>query len=360
VSLALQEDHAEAAPVANGDSAVASDLGESGAHAATTDEAAEGWALLDGLRRRMDEQVAQTRTIAAQVGTLAESLAALVHAERRRTRWLNINSFVAYVLFTLLCAGGFYWLYQTRARELVNEADRAGRERDAAARRADDATARTTARDAIDAKLLETYRLLESGRRADAQKRIAELAAAPLSAFDRAVLDDRARAADAALVDNAIKSAQAAFKAGRAAEAVAPLEAALAIAGGGSRAGELHYLLGVAKAKLGELEPAARELRAALAADVGEEDTRFRLAEVLERANQNSAARVEYEKFANAHPQSPYAMYAARRAAMLARLPAPGQPAPRPAPAPAPGPTPTPAPAPTPTPAPAPPDKPAE
>jgi len=67
---------------------------------------AEGWALLEGLRRRLDDQVAQGRKTAAQVGQLAESLAGLVEQQRRRSLWLNVNSFVAYLMFTILCGAG--------------------------------------------------------------------------------------------------------------------------------------------------------------------------------------------------------------------------------------------------------------
>src|ERR1700760_130227 len=78
---------------------------------------ADGWALLDGMRRRLDEQGAQTRKTAAQVQQLADSIGALVAAQRRRSRWLNLNSFVAYVIFTVLLGGAFYFLYQSRARD---------------------------------------------------------------------------------------------------------------------------------------------------------------------------------------------------------------------------------------------------
>src|SRR5215469_9767216 len=122
---------------------------------------AEGWALLDGLRRRLDDQGAQTRKTAAQVGQLAESIGALVAAQRRRTRWLNLNSFIAYLIFTLLCGGAFYLLYSSRAGELVAARDRAAGERDQAVRRADDLAATVKARDAADAKALEAWQLLD-------------------------------------------------------------------------------------------------------------------------------------------------------------------------------------------------------
>src|SRR5689334_16590858 len=91
----------------------------------------EGWALLEGLRRRLDEQANQHRKTQTQVTQLADSIAALVSVQQRRSRWLNINSFVAYLIFTMLCGGAFYLLYQSRARELVGDRDRVTGERDA-------------------------------------------------------------------------------------------------------------------------------------------------------------------------------------------------------------------------------------
>ena len=94
---------------------------------------------------------------------LAESIGALVEHQRRRTRGLNLNSFVAYLIFTLLCGAGFYFLYTTRASELVDSRATARRERDAAVRRADEATAKLTAREQADQRSWEVYELLEAG-----------------------------------------------------------------------------------------------------------------------------------------------------------------------------------------------------
>ena len=280
----------------------------------------EGWALLDGLRRRLDDQATQTRKTAAQVTQLADSIAALVAHQRNRTRGLNLNSFVAYVVFTMLCGGAFYFLYQSRARELVGARDRAATERDAADRRAIDATAKTVAREAADAKALAAWQLLEAGKRDEAAKRMAELAGAPLSRFERDVLAARAKQAEAMQADTALKTAIAALKAGRNAEVVATLEPALA--SGGSRAPEMQYLIGVAHARAGELDKAIAPLQAAANADVADDDARFQLASALDRAGQWAKARVEYDRFATAHPQSPFAAFAMRRSATLARMPA--------------------------------------
>jgi len=282
---------------------------------------AEGWALLDSLRRRLDDQGTQTRKTAAQVTQLADSIAALVEAQRRRSRWLNLNSFIAYLIFTLLCGGAFLLLYQNRARELVTARDHAAADRDSAAKRADDATTKLAARDAADAKAWEAWQLLEAGKRDDATKRLTELAHAPLSHFDREVLAARAKQAEMMQVDAALKAANAAFKSGRFGEVVVTLEGALTLQGAAPRVPEMHYLIGLAELKANEVDKAVAHFQAAVAGDVGEEDARYQLASALDRAGQWAKARAEYDRFATAHPQSPSAVFAMRRSATLAHMP---------------------------------------
>jgi tetratricopeptide (TPR) repeat protein len=303
---------------------------------------AEGWALLDGLRRRLDEQGAQTRKTAAQVQQLADSIGALVAAQRRRSRWLNLNSFVAYVIFTVLLGGAFYFLYLSRARDLVAARDRAVTDRDAATRGLNDATAKLAARDAADAKALDAWQLLEAGKRDAATKRLGELANAPLPKLERDMLAARAKQAELVQVDAALKSAGIAYRAGKFAEAATTLEAALTLQGAAPRLGDVNYQLALAQIKLGVLDKAVVHLQAAVDAAVADEDARFQLAGALDRLGQWGKARVEYDKFATAHPQSAWAVPALQRSAQLAHMPAlapwitqPGQP-PRKPPAPAP------------------------
>jgi tetratricopeptide (TPR) repeat protein len=306
----------------------------------------EGWALLDGLRRRLDDQVQQTRRTQDQVTQLAESIAALVTAQRRRSRCLNLNSFIAYLIFTMLLGGGFFLLYQSRANELVAARDAAVAERDEAKRHADDATGKLAAREQAEAKAWEVYQLIEQGKRAEATSRRAALRDLPLSRTERAYLDERAHQSQVMAIDAAFKTAVAAFKAGRFADAIAPLEDALkSEPASAPRAAQMHYYLGIAYAKgtatPSELDKAVAHLQTAVTADVDLEDARFQLASVLDRAGAYAKARTEYDRYATAHPQSPNALFAMRRSATLARMPPnappPGAPTP-PAPANAPPP----------------------
>lgn len=280
----------------------------------------DGLALLDALRRRIDDQTAQARRTQNQVSQLAESIAALVEVQRRRVRRVNLNSFVAYLIFTTLLATGFYLLYLTRSTDLNDGRARAVRERDAATGRADEAEAKIAARDKADQHAWEVYELLEQGKRAEAEAKLAGLSELPLSRTERAVLGARAHETHVVAVDAALKAAVGAFKAGRHGEVIAPLEAALVGEPPGMRAATMRYYLGVAYAKTGELAKATTHLQAAVAANVDQEDARFQLASALDRSGAYPKARLEYNQFATAHPQSSLAGFALRRSATLARM----------------------------------------
>ena len=303
---------------------------------------ADGWALLEAMRRRLDEQVTQSRKTQVQVTQLADSIAALVAQQRRRALWLNVNSFVAYVMFTILCGAGCFLLYRSRASELTFARDQAIGERDAAVRRSDEATVRAVAREAAGTKAWEVYELLEAGKRGEAVAKLDALRDQPLTKTERAVLAARVHETQVMEVDAALKAAAAALKAGRPADVIRPLEAALTAEPPGARAALIHYYLGIAYAKT-ELAKAIAHLQAALAGDVEQDDARFQLASVLDRSGAYAQARTEYDRFATAHPQSPLAMFAMRRSATLTRvpaaLPAVAPPVPPPAPPVAPPPT---------------------
>lgn len=259
---------------------------------------AEGWALLEGLRRRLDDLSTQTRKTGAQVTQLADSIAAMVEAQRNRSRWLNINSFVAYVMFTMLCGGAFFFLYQSRTRELVAARDRAAADRDSAVERANAAAAALAARAAAEEK---TTRVAQP---------------------------------DAAYWDPVVKAANASYQAGRYKEVVVALDHALSQ--NTAPTAEVHYLMGLAALKSAQIDAAVRHLRAATSSEAAQDDARFHLAAALERAGQSASARMEYDRFVAEHPESPSAAVAQRRSAALAR----GHAAPRRSPATEPSPVP--------------------
>jgi tetratricopeptide (TPR) repeat protein len=312
---------------------------------------------LDGLRRRADEHATALKKHQAAVTQLAESVTALVALGKKRNRWINLNSFVAYVLFTLLLGGALFFLYRARVGELEASRAQALAERD---------LSRATAAPGAphdDVLAMALYATVKSGDDVALIAREAELAEARLTAAERAMFTDAIGAAKARLNGHVESDGALAFKAGKWAEASAIFERALADNPNGPRAAQMRYYAGVAKWKQADHAAAVRHLEQALAGnlDAASLDARYFFAASLDKLGQVERARAEFDRFAGAHPQSPLAGYARRRAAALGRLRAraadpdgePGEPRPR-APVPAPADPMPPAPAPAdPAPAPA-------
>lgn len=268
------------------------------------------------LRRKLEDLGAQQRKAHTAVQQLADSVAALVAAHRRRVRWLNLNSFAAYLIFTVLLGTAFYMVYLRRAGALAVEVRELGGQRDSAVRRADAAASELAVSKARSQKALEAFQLYGEGKATEAAARRAELGGA-LTPLEEAALEGvRERAARAAF-DQAYGQGLAAFRAGNFAAAVEPLEQAVAV--GGGKPGVAHYYLGMSFSRTGELPRAKAAFEAALAAAVEIEDARYQLATVLDRSGEVGRARTEYEKFATGHPKMILAVYAMRRSAVLAR-----------------------------------------
>jgi tetratricopeptide (TPR) repeat protein len=271
------------------------------------------------LRRKLDDLGSQQRKSHTAVQQLADSVAALVTAHRRRVRWLNLNSFVAYVIFTVLLGTAFYMMYLRRAGALGVELGALTEQRAAAVKRADAASAELAVGKDRSQKALEVFQLYGEGKAAEAEVKHAALRGTLTPLEDAALGSVRERAAKASF-DKAYGEGLAAYRAGNFAAAVTPFEAAVAAGPAvGAKLGSAQYYLGLCLARTGELPRAKAAFEAALAAQVEIEDARYQLAMVLDRAGEVGKARTEYEKFATGHPKMILAVYAMRRSAVLAR-----------------------------------------
>ncbi|MBK9032764.1 MAG: tetratricopeptide repeat protein [Myxococcales bacterium] len=277
---------------------------------------------LDGLRRRLDDHGTVLRKSQQGLAELAESVARVVTLQRGRDRWVSVNSFVAYLLFTAILGGAMLVLYRSRAGELVRARDSAVAERDLARARAktldDQLVARTTGAD----HAFEYYQLVTAGKRTEAVARYGELDQALLTATERAVFEQAHKQAREEIIDAGYLTGLDAARAGDHAKAISELRRALAYEDEGPRAAQMRYFLGVALVKTGAAKEARHELELALAGRVeqaGATDARYYLASALEAAGDLEAARKEYDKFASAAAQHPLAVAARRKAMALAR-----------------------------------------
>ena len=289
------------------------------------DQSASGTEI-DALRRRLDEHGTLLRKTQQQVGQLADSVAALVAAQRRRERGVNLNSFIAYLLFTVLLGGGTFLLYRTRASELVGGRNRAIEERDATRKRAAELQESLATRDSAAQRAHAYYQLLRDGKRSEAIARYGEIEQDSLTPTERELFAEGEKKARAEIVDAGYLTGLDAFRAGASEKAASELKRALAYEEEGPRAAQMRYYLGVSLVKLGDAEGSARELEKALAGRVeqgGAVDARFWLGVAYEKLGQYDQARTQLDKFASAEPMNPLAVAARRRSAALARRASP-------------------------------------
>ena len=271
------------------------------------------------LRREISEVHAVATRTSNAVSTLASSLKDVMVRQEKLERGLNLSSFVAYIIFTALLAGGCFLLYRSRAGQLVAERDQAVRGRDEALAEAQAARKEVAAREQAARKAYDFWQLLTAGaaKRADAIARYPEVVGEKLTATEEQVFKDAVARARAETVDAAFAAGVEAFKGEQWKRAATELKKALTFEDDGPRAAQMRYYYGVALVKQGDYQEAARQLELALGGGaertVGA-DARFHLATALEMLKQPDRARAEYLRFADAHGNHPYAWPARRKA----------------------------------------------
>jgi tetratricopeptide (TPR) repeat protein len=268
-------------------------------------------------RRELGETHAVAMRTHNAVATLAQSVKEVVIRQGRYERGLNLNSFVAYVLYTVLLGGGFYLLYRARAEVLVGERTTAIVRRDEAVAEATAARHEVELREEATRKALEFWQLLDQGRRADAIARYPEVAALKLTPTEREVFRVGVARARAELVETGYAAGVEAFRAGQWKKAATELERMLVYEAEGPRAAQARYYRAVSLHKLGDFQDAVRILEQAIADGVERTvtgaDARYFLGAAYEMLRQPEKARAEYTKFSDAQPNHPMYWPARRR-----------------------------------------------
>ena len=274
------------------------------------------------LRRDIAEAHGVANRTLNSVSTLAASLKEVVVRQEKYERGLNLNSFVAYLLFTVLLGGGFYLLYRSRAGQLTAERDAAIHKQAEATEDAAAVRRELAARDEADRKAQAFYALLKDGKKADAIAGWPDLQKEKLAPVTAQILEEGVARARAEIVDAAFAAGVEAAKGEQWKKAATELKRALSYEEEGPRAAQMRYYYGVALAKQGDYLEAVRQLDLALAGGVERNvgpDARFHLANALELGKQVDRARAEYVKFADAHSGHPMAGSARHKAAEIGR-----------------------------------------
>ena len=281
---------------------------------------------LADLGRRVEEQAVLTRKTQGQLVSLADSVAQVVSRQRRADRRVSLNSFVAYLLFTILLGGGFFVLYQSRIDPYIDQRDQAIAQLEDAQERVAQVEGEIKNRKDADQAAYEFYQLVRANKRDKVVSTYGQVDQASLTPTERALFADAVDRARSEIVDAGYLTGLDAFRRRNYDVAVTELRRGLAYQAEGARAAEMRYHLGVALYKKGDPEEAASVLTLALAGRVeqaGFTDTRFYLAAALEQLGRYAEARTEYDRFASEYPQSPLAPAARHKSAQLARVAVP-------------------------------------
>ena len=275
---------------------------------------------LADLRRDVAEAHAITTRTHNALTTLATTLKDIVDRQARYERGLNLNSFIAYLLFTVLLGGGFYVLYRSRAENLLGDREAALRVREEALAETEKARAALATRELGSKKAEELWQLLADGKRTEFLVKLPEMTAFQLSPVERQVLEQGASRAKAEIVDASFAAGVDAVRGQQWKRAATELQRAMGFESEGPRATQMSYYLGLALVKQGDGEAAVKHLEAALGGGVEKNvgpDARFHLAQALDMSQQSERARTEYLKFADTHWNHPWAPRARRMAQQI-------------------------------------------
>ena len=278
-------------------------------------------AVLPGDPRR---ELQEIRALVIKTNNLAATLNAEVKSIARRLdhreRLLTLNSAVAYVLFAVTLAGGFYIAHRLRVERADLEKDGALREAAAVREELAQVRKRDEERRRGEEKAYELYQLLRGGRARDSVARYPEVSRERLSRTEADVLRDAVARGRQDLAYSAFEAGRQAYGAGQWKRAAQDLKRAAEIDASPPHAAQLYYLYGISLYKLGDYLGAAAELERAIergAERTVQNDAGFYLAAAFDQAKKRDRAKAEYKKFMERHPQSKFLNTARRRLAEL-------------------------------------------
>ncbi|HYU15015.1 MAG TPA: hypothetical protein VEL05_03060 [Candidatus Acidoferrum sp.] len=237
---------------------------------------------LQALAERL-EDVEDSQTRAGEgMAELGESVRDLAQSMRRRDRVLSLNSFVAYLLFTVLLCATFFLLFRGRADDAAAERDRALGASRAAQSRAEAAARQLASRDAAERASAHVLELLRQHRYREAIAAHHDLAGAELGAAQRQFLADAVQGARAELVAEAALLARQAFDRHDFERVREVAEGGVAFATDGDASAELRYLLAASLDRLGRTAE-AQAAYAAFVAAAPDHELALRARQRLER-----------------------------------------------------------------------------
>jgi TolA-binding protein len=269
-------------------------------------------------------ELAEVRALAIKTNNLAATLNAELKAIGRRLehreRLLTLNSAVAYVLFVVVLAGGFYVAHRLRIDRAEFEKDGALREAATVREELAQVRKREEERRRGEEKAYALYQLIRGGRARESLARYPDVSREHLSRTEADVLRDAVARGRQELAYGAFEAGRQAYAAGQWKRAAQDFKKAIEVDPAPPHAAQLYYLHGITLFKLGDYLTAAAELERAIgrgAERTVQNDARFYLAAAYDQAKKADRAKAEYRKFIEKYPQSRFVRTARRRVVEL-------------------------------------------
>ena len=256
------------------------------------------------------------------VAKLSTGLEELLQRQRRRQRHVSLNSFVAYLLFTILLGACFFLLYRSRVGSLLVERDRAVEARDTARTRARELQDTVAARRDAEQAAAGFHELLQSEQHAAAVAAYGDLDKSALSSTESAVFEEGVRKSRSALVDAGLSNGVDAIRSGDFEKASAELRRVMPLVVEDRRAAQLRYYLGLSLLRQGSPAEASRLFTQAIEGKVetaGQVDARFQLAVSLVQSGRLEEAVSAFNEFVASYPRHKLSPVARRRSAQIKR-----------------------------------------
>lgn len=275
-------------------------------------------AELRDLRKEISDSralIIKTHNLIGQVGVDVKQVS---RRQDRYERGLSLNSFVAYVLFTLLLGGAFFLLYRSRAERLVVERDAALQSRATERAERDQLAAAAEARTRAEDRARRFHELIAAGasKRSEVIAQYPEVAREALSPVEAAVFRDAVAKARTEIAGAGYAAGVEAIQAQQWKRAAQEFKRAMPYEPEGPRAVQMRYYYGLALHKQGDFQEAAHQLEAALEGGVDRNvggDVEFYLANALDMLRQLDRAKALYERYLATHAQGALAIVARRR-----------------------------------------------
>lgn len=268
------------------------------------------------LKHEVEETRKQMIKTANILGNLSAEIRVIGRQYKQERRGLTLNSAAAYVLFVVLVAAGFYFVFRSQRDRLEFEKNKLVREHASAKTELQNIHKELQERREAESEAASFYQLSQSGQLHKALHRYDRVAQLPLSRVEAAVFQDWAHRTRNRLAYSAYNAGMKAVGEKHWKRASTEFARSLEYLPHPPHEASLRYYLGISLMQLGSYKEAAAELERALGVDAEKtisREIRFHLGTIFEQLGQREKAVRAYSAYIKRHAGTNFAKVARRR-----------------------------------------------